>query len=854
MIMEGSTEKSLFKELQRNPLFFMKKGRIYSEVGENVYGYKSVRKEIETIIDDENNEISQEKYILLVVDEYKEEPNEKVTFRYHIADPERDMIVIINSLIFRSQQGDKNLPFIYLLWFLNYSNWTINQLTNAIREYDVKSQPFIFKWLGKIACCLSLQRQQQIKTVFENFNKEYRVNDWEQLKEAIEHVDPSKTNHYEQYNLFELIDFVFENSLCNDFDDMDLNLSNTFICLYKWLETNEPLENYDLLKNIYSFVSEDTQLRIIKRYFHDVRLENTNIDYEILKQLRENKFERFRYYRYCISTPEERINLGNQLLCDCILTLHETGGTSFQGYNGILDFAINRCDRLNPNIDLGLLRFLPKCEDSVVCNERFKGFIDYAIIFSIKEEKFNSKNIYNTKKLILDEIGEKRRYFSCKYDETHAPLCEDSKCLHNEWQLECVTSRLSDKWIVKRDKEYLRLIVDEEKIQDKTKEEFEIGIDDVSEDKIRNLILNIISKLEKVTASEYIIQAKDMDSFEYKLILDYSVPQRMRIYQRENAYIGSNFDILAVCSTSDENITQTEQLARRVKESLKSFIGDHYYNGEFFETQYDENRLNELKGLYYYKGADAGKGELAFLRNQYISGYPVFCAPKLAREKNRATNLPYFWCRGKQCFHNALEKQILQNTSSELKYTLFHMVEILGYPKLHNIGGCYEPDKVISTFIAVANKVMKMIKLLKCRECGHLMYAENGGNFNTYYYYSCINPICKEHKTRVYLNYCYGCKDDIIDSRNSKKCPNGHYICGNCLSCCNDNVFERMARRYVLEGKQVPFGIRMKLDMGHNNKGVFFCPDCGNQLHKRGTKNQLYCEQCDKTFKHNDKE
>lgn len=285
---------------------------------------------------------------------------------------------------------------------------------------------------------------------------------------------------------------------------------------------------------------------------------------------------------------------------------------------------------------------------------------------------------------------------------------------------------------------------------------------------------------------------------------------------------------------------------------------DSIYNDVYFETGYSKSLLSKLRRLYYYKkivDADTKDFELSFLKRKKIKGLPLFCAPKLAEAHNQATDLPFFWCRGNECFCNILDKQCLQNNNSWTQYTLFHFAEIIGYPKLHQVECGYEPDGIISLFIVVANKAMKKFSRLKCRSCGHLMYPVKRDNFDRNNYYSCINPTCVEYEKAVYLNYCYRCKKGLIDSRDTKQCPNGWYICPTCLSCCDDKQYERLAQRYVISHLPIPNRIQSKLGQGHNDKGSYFCPVCGSELditYDSSNCFSAYCKSCNEIFKVSD--
>ena len=162
-----------------------------------------------------------------------------------------------------------------------------------------------------------------------------------------------------------------------------------------------------------------------------------------------------------------------------------------------------------------------------------------------------------------------------------------------------------------------------------------------------------------------------------------------------------------------------------------------------------------------------------------------------------------------------------------------HMLEIIGYPILKETEAGYEADEVVRQFISVATKVMQKFRRLKCRACGHLLFTNKTSGFNTYNKFACTNPGCAEYGNSIYLNYCFHCKTGLIDSRDSKQCPNGWYICPSCLACCNDEQYERQAQRYELSGRPIPPRIQRMLGHGHNNQGIYYCFKCGNQMEGR---------------------
>ncbi len=230
-----------------------------------------------------------------------------------------------------------------------------------------------------------------------------------------------------------------------------------------------------------------------------------------------------------------------------------------------------------------------------------------------------------------------------------------------------------------------------------------------------------------------------------------------------------------------------------------------------------------------------------------------FCAPLYEPTQHLATGLNYFWCDTKNpCFKNCLDNQTLETCTSYQSYTLFHMAEILGYSKLTPKAGGFEPDLVFRKFSALINRVLRIFGQQRCRECGYLIFPTHG-KFGGFSNFTCENQLCTEHNKNVYLSYCYNCKRGVIDSRDTKQCPNNWYICPTCLSCCDDNLIEKCIQKYIIIHKPIPLSLLAQRNNGHNDKRKYFCPQCGTQLIANTNPNinaDWLCQTCGRNFKH----
>lgn len=511
----------------------------------------------------------------------------------------------------------------------------------------------------------------------------------------------------------------------------------------------------------------------------------------------------------------------------------------------------------------------------------FKGFIDYQLIRKLNTSKLSDENLLITIRSILDKYGQRLSYPICRYNndkKLETTILEKCKSVFREKTtnsssqpniIQCsgIGYKLyEDKWILKEDDkitEILKTFISSDSSLRKTDSQYYVDIQDVSVDTLRKYVNSLPKKFQMVGEDEFLVPSYKDETYDLFLINTLSEILRMRIVPQKGVRVG--FDVFGyrkeIYATLSEDILkekESNEVYRRTVASLKKELKTNEYNGEYFELKYDRQQLVRLISRYYFKETlkdDDDDTRRDFLTSAHTGYFKHYCAPTLSETNNPAIDLPFFWCRGKECFHNNLANQTLAEQNDWHHYSLYHMVEIIGFPKLHMTPGGYEPDNVVRVFIAVTNRVMQKIKRLKCRGCGHLMFADKSGRFNSHNYYSCINPICPEARIPVYLNYCYKCKKGLIDSRDTKRCPNGWYICPTCLACCDDEQYERQAQKYRISNRPVPEQIARMLGHGHNDKGEYFCPDCGGPIEfvmdERYGEERRGCPRCHKFFTDN---
>ena len=898
-----STNRDRYEELMKNPLLFLhqvdhsntdRDGKLVENIS-----WEPIDKDIHGNISKEQI-IGNEFDVALVVAEHvsnkgseETSKSDKIAFGIHTIDPSvlDDWRLSINSFIIRSQSVDDKYPYLHLLWILNYCNWDSAVIIRALSIYDAQSLSFIIgKGLSHISRCLSEYKQGQIQKALAHFGYRYNIYFPSIITEAVSLVIPQLNRKRSYWNLFKLVDYVlgdgaFQQPLSRQ---IEIDTPNQLLILYRWLHSETAVIAVSSLRSLFAITTCGTQLDIVKRYFHDVRLGKVAFDTKVIEEFRDNPFVEFIRYRYCLETPDRPIDLTVPLLCDCLLTLYQSNGQTFQSFDGILDFTMMHCDVANPSISLGMEKFLPQCHGGAVYNSDFRGFIDYSIVCELDESKFTEEDLQAT---IRDFLNNRQHlmYDACEFAEQKRPLTDEEK--KNCFACHVVKDKLTgkdsierkynctiklpydDKWVVFNTdfgwlNSFLKQPLPEVDVHNSHLTPIVIDISQTSTEVLANYIRTLAKKCEQGNNGQFIIYSRDVHK--YKLLLQYSKPIFIRFIPHSLMIVGMKFDVFGIKkalrknpifagANSDEfsaefRRREAEEIRNRVIETLKKELNQTNFNGSYFEVDYDREQFRKILGLYYFKGAIPDKpsdSQITFLKSSYIGDFKLYCAPKLAEATNRATELPYFWCRGLECFNNNLSSQTLASCSSWSEYSLYHMIEIMGFPKLRETSGGNEPDKAVTDFIACANRVMKKFRRLKCRSCGHLMYTFKSYGFNLHNYYSCINPTCKEYENPVYLSYCYKCKKGLIDSRDSKQCPNGWYICPTCLSCCDDAQYERQAQRYILEKHPIPERIREKLGHGHNDKGEYFCPQCGNPIELitgEDGKTLRVCRTCNRNF------
>ena len=201
---------------------------------------------------------------------------------------------------------------------------------------------------------------------------------------------------------------------------------------------------------------------------------------------------------------------------------------------------------------------------------------------------------------------------------------------------------------------------------------------------------------------------------------------------------------------------------------------------------------------------------------RYNTSEPFFCEGR--HWENKHKKLPVWWCYGAGCYENNIH---LHNKKDE--YTLYDFIYILKLQdtlQYKDTKGYTVPDGNYVRFMSILNWFNQAQTHLFCKECGKILepYYISDFHAHTITEFECINPVCCQKNNKIYLNHCFnGECHNIIDSRETKQCPNGKYICKSCGVCCSSYMFRNKTAT-------------SKFQSLHWENQEFYCPICGEKL------------------------
>lgn len=266
--------------------------------------------------------------------------------------------------------------------------------------------------------------------------------------------------------------------------------------------------------------------------------------------------------------------------------------------------------------------------------------------------------------------------------------------------------------------------------------------------------------------------------------------------------------------------------------------GNEYYGITHWgiPSQYKTEVLTFAKEQRFFldfEGSNyANNTHLANFKREDIPNGISFCEGRLANKPHEMFKKEFWWCGGQPCFSKC---ETIHETNEWEKYTLLDFCEILGLNTDEtNRVGDYIPKGHYYQFIALINRFNRLLDKLYCQDCNHILFPVDTSHFaaHTVVRFHCVNQECSNND-EIYLNHCLnGQCNCIIDSRISKRCDNGLFICDNCGSCCSHNMLQRRLSNLQQTGGYIHDNLVKCVNekLGHLERAEYFCYKCKSEM------------------------
>lgn len=287
----------------------------------------------------------------------------------------------------------------------------------------------------------------------------------------------------------------------------------------------------------------------------------------------------------------------------------------------------------------------------------------------------------------------------------------------------------------------------------------------------------------------------------------------------------------------------------RVPSSSKNEVFEFAKKHKFFIDLGDKKNYDNNTHLVEYKRDDIPNG----IR---------FCEGRKSNKKHNTLKNEFWWCANQPCFQFAeidyLSDDFLNKKEEDKKiWEYYKFIDILRILKINTdehkeAPADFIPDGHYYKFIGHINAFNRLLDKLYCHKCKELLYPTETSHFALYRVtkFHCENENCSEYKKPIYLNHCLnGECNNIIDSRISKTCENGLYICNECGSCCSNSMFKRQLDKLKLVGGYIHPGLikNIQEENGHLEKAEYYCYKCGGMMTEINKK-KYKCYNCNVTY------
>lgn len=197
----------------------------------------------------------------------------------------------------------------------------------------------------------------------------------------------------------------------------------------------------------------------------------------------------------------------------------------------------------------------------------------------------------------------------------------------------------------------------------------------------------------------------------------------------------------------------------------------------------------------------------------------------------------FYWCCNGKCYAPCQNDHIHLEWN---QYSLRDFIKILNLP--------FEENKYYR-FVSVVNRANRLLEKLQCNSCKRLLRDARTSEFAFYRVttFHCTNPACEQYHNVVYLNHCLNWRClNVVDSRISKKCPNGWFICDSCNNCCSQEKIERRYENLITNNAFNPNNprhqkLKYQVDnqLGHLERGETFNYKTGEKGKAEGSETRF---------------
>jgi cold shock CspA family protein len=234
----------------------------------------------------------------------------------------------------------------------------------------------------------------------------------------------------------------------------------------------------------------------------------------------------------------------------------------------------------------------------------------------------------------------------------------------------------------------------------------------------------------------------------------------------------------------------------------------------------------------------------------------IYCEGRKANKEHNKFKREFWWCTNQECFDNSCDSHITKNENTSIckdkdiweDYTLLDFLHILKIDINENNGIDLIEDGEYFKFLGHINAFNRLLDRLYCEECNNLIYPKNTSHFALFsdIRFYCIEETCSKKHQEIYLNNClYGECKTIIDSRISKRCKHGLFICHNCGTCCSEDLFKRRLANLRKVGSFVHEELIYNVEKqnGHLEKKEYYCYNCAGMMTEIN-ENTYKCTEC----------